>query len=57
MEKMNKLFEPLNVRYKTLPNRFFSQAMEANDGENGGQPSERSISRYVELAKGGWGGV
>ena len=40
-----------------MPNRFFSQAMEGNDGENGGRPSERTINRYIELAKGGWGAV
>ena len=31
--------------------------MEANDAENGGQPTERAISRYIALAKGNWGGV
>ena len=50
-------FEPLKIKNKTMPNRFFSQAMEANDSENGGQPSERTINRYIELAKGNWGGV
>ena len=40
-----------------MPNRFFAQAMEGNDGENGGQPSERTINRYVELAGGDWGAV
>ncbi|MCL2373842.1 MAG: hypothetical protein FWC65_01190 [Treponema sp.] len=54
---MNKIFQPLKIRNKTMPNRFFSQAMEGNDGENGGQPSERTVRRYAELAKGGWGGV
>jgi len=54
---MSGLFEPLKIRNKTMPNRFFSQAMEGNDGENGGQPSERTVSRYIELAKGDWGGV
>jgi len=54
---MSLLFEPLKIRNKTMPNRFFSQAMEGNDGENGGQPSERAINRYIELAKGNWGGV
>ncbi|MCL2232263.1 MAG: hypothetical protein FWB99_04210 [Treponema sp.] len=54
---MSVIFEPLTIRNKTLPNRFFSQAMEANDGENGGRPSERTVSRYIELAKGNWGGV
>ena len=54
---MSILFEPLKIRNRTVPNRFFSQAMEANDGENGGQPSERTVSRYLELAKGNWGVV
>jgi len=31
--------------------------MESNDAENGGQPSERAVKRYIELAKGNWGGV
>jgi 2,4-dienoyl-CoA reductase-like NADH-dependent reductase (Old Yellow Enzyme family) len=51
------LFEPLAIREKTMPNRFFAQAMEGNDGENSGQPSERTVNRYIELAKGGWGAV
>ena len=51
------LFEPLKIKNKTMPNRFFAQAMEGNDGENGGQPSERTVNRYIELAKGGWGAV
>lgn len=40
-----------------MPNRFFAQAMEGNDCENGGRPSERTINRYIELAKGNWGVV
>jgi len=31
--------------------------MEGNDGENGGQPSQRTINRYIDLAKGQWGAV
>jgi len=54
---MSILFEPLKIKNKILPNRLFSQAMEANDSENGGQPSELTINRYIELAKGNWGGV
>ena len=54
---MSMLFEPLKIRNKTMPNRFFAQAMEGNDGENKGQPSERTVNRYIELAKGGWGAV
>ena len=54
---MSILFEPLKIRNKIMPNRFFAQAMEGNDGENSGQPSRRTISRYVELAGGDWGAV
>ena len=54
---MSIIFEPLTIRNKIMPNRFFAQAMEGNDGENGGQPSERTVSRYTELAKGNWGAV
>jgi len=53
---MPQLFEPLKIKNKTMPNRFFAQAMEANDSE-GGRPSERAVNRYAELAKGRWGAV
>ena len=39
-----------------MPNRFFAQAMEGNDSD-GGLPSERTVNRYIELAKGNWGAV
>ncbi|MDR2096075.1 MAG: hypothetical protein LBP76_11270 [Treponema sp.] len=48
------LFEPLVLKNRTVPNRFLAQAMEGNDGDKGA-PSERTIRRYTELAKGGWG--
>jgi 2,4-dienoyl-CoA reductase-like NADH-dependent reductase (Old Yellow Enzyme family) len=54
---IEKYFEPLKIKNKTFPNRLFAQAMEGNDGENGGLPSERTLNRYMELAKGRWGGV
>ena len=54
---MSILFEPLKIKNKIMPNRFYAQAMEGNDGENNGQPSERTVKRYIELAKGNWGGV
>jgi 2,4-dienoyl-CoA reductase-like NADH-dependent reductase (Old Yellow Enzyme family) len=54
---MPGIFEPLAIRGKTMPNRFFAQAMEGNDGENKGQPSERTVERYAALARGGWGAV
>jgi 2,4-dienoyl-CoA reductase-like NADH-dependent reductase (Old Yellow Enzyme family) len=50
-----KIFEPLKIKNKTIPNRLFAQAMEGNDGENGGLPSERTMNRYIELARGQWG--
>jgi 2,4-dienoyl-CoA reductase-like NADH-dependent reductase (Old Yellow Enzyme family) len=53
----SKVFEALNIKNKTIPNRFFAQAMEGNDSENGGQPSDRTIDRYKKFADGKWGGV
>ena len=52
-----KIFEPLTIKNKTIPNRLFAQAMEGNDSENGGQPSVRTIDRYVKLAQGKWGAL
>jgi 2,4-dienoyl-CoA reductase-like NADH-dependent reductase (Old Yellow Enzyme family) len=51
----NILFEPLETGKRTIPNRFVAQGMEANDGENGGCPSARTLDRYRLLAKGNWG--
>lgn len=50
------LFSPCAVGKRTAPNRFVSQAMEANDGENG-VPGERALERYRNLARGKWGVV
>jgi 2,4-dienoyl-CoA reductase-like NADH-dependent reductase (Old Yellow Enzyme family) len=38
-----------------LQNRLVAQAMEGNDGEDGGKPSVRTIERYKKLAEGNWG--
>lgn len=51
----SNLFSPVQIGKKTAPNRLTAQAMEGNDGENGGKPSERTTERYRELARGGWG--
>ncbi len=51
------LFSPGRIGGRTAPNRFVSQAMEGNDGELGGKPSARTIERYRDLARGGWGAV
>jgi 2,4-dienoyl-CoA reductase-like NADH-dependent reductase (Old Yellow Enzyme family) len=48
------LFDPLVLKNRIIPNRFLAQAMEGNDGDRGA-PSERTIGRYTELARGGWG--
>jgi 2,4-dienoyl-CoA reductase-like NADH-dependent reductase (Old Yellow Enzyme family) len=50
-----KIFEPLKISDKIIPNRLFAQAMEGNDCENGGQPSGMTIDRYVKFAEGKWG--
>jgi 2,4-dienoyl-CoA reductase-like NADH-dependent reductase (Old Yellow Enzyme family) len=47
------LFSPLEIKNRTVPNRFTAQAMEGNDGEGG--PSERTLDRYRNLARGRWG--
>ena len=52
-----KIFEPLQIKNKTIPNRLLAQAMEGNDCENAGQPSQRTINRYEKLAEGKWGTV
>ena len=50
-----KIFEPINIKNRLIPNRLCAQAMEGNDCENGGQPSERTINRYKQYADGKWG--
>jgi 2,4-dienoyl-CoA reductase-like NADH-dependent reductase (Old Yellow Enzyme family) len=47
------LFSPVTIKDKTAPNRFTAQAMEGNDGAGG--PSERTLERYRNLARGRWG--
>ncbi len=49
------LFSPGKIGTKQVPNRFVSQAMEGNDGVEGGGVSERTLARYLKLAEGGWG--
>jgi 2,4-dienoyl-CoA reductase-like NADH-dependent reductase (Old Yellow Enzyme family) len=49
------LRSPAPIGPRTAPNRFLAQPMEGNDGENGGCPSERTVSRYAALGRGRWG--
>ncbi|MDR1971149.1 MAG: hypothetical protein LBQ46_04445 [Treponema sp.] len=51
---MSSLFSAGTIGDRTVPNRFAAQAMEGNDGE-GGKPSERTLDRYRNLARGAWG--
>ena len=52
-----KIFEPIKIKNKLIPNRLFAQAMEGNDSENGGHPSARTLNRYANFAQGKWGVV
>jgi len=49
------LASPAPFGHRSAPNRFLSQPMEGNDGENGGCPSARTIARYAALGRGRWG--
>lgn len=55
MTSCDSLFSSLKIGNKIAPNRFVSQAMEANDADPGGKVSERAIERYKRVAEGGWG--
>lgn len=48
------LFSPYAIGSRVAPNRFVAQPMEGNDS-NAGEVSQRTISRYRELAHGHWG--
>ena len=49
------LRSPAPIGARTAPNRFLAQPMEGNDGEKGGRPSDRTVSRYAALGRGRWG--
>jgi 2,4-dienoyl-CoA reductase-like NADH-dependent reductase (Old Yellow Enzyme family) len=49
------LLSPLKIGTKTAQNRFFIQAMECNDEDMNGNPSELTLDRYKKLAGGGAG--
>lgn len=46
------LLSPIKIGTRTCQNRFFIQAMECNDQDENGNPSELTTQRYVNLAKG-----
>ena len=46
------LLSPIKIGNLTAQNRFFIQAMECNDQDKDGNPSELTTKRYCNLAKG-----
>lgn len=52
---MQKVFEPITIRNRTIKNRFVVSPMVTNYADEDGTPTERFISYYEEKAKGGWG--
>lgn len=51
----NKLFEPIQIGKLTAPNRFVINAMECNDADEQGNPTEMTYERYKKLFEGGAG--
>ena len=52
-----ELFQSAQIGPRRTSNRLVAQAMEGNDGINGGAPGDRTIARYEALARGRWGVV
>ena len=46
------LLSPVQIGKRTAQNRFFMQAMESNEEDETGNPSQRTTDRYRVLAKG-----
>lgn len=52
---VEKLCTPISIGKKRAPNRIVNQPMECNDGDDRGNPTERTYERYRRLAEGGAG--
>ena len=52
MDYKEILLSPIQIGARTCPNRFFMQAMECNDEDENGNPSELTLDRYQKLAEG-----
>lgn len=52
MSYKETLLNPIKIGNLTAQNRFFMQAMECNDEDENGNPTELTTSRYETLAKG-----
>ncbi|MBT3319399.1 MAG: 2,4-dienoyl-CoA reductase [Clostridia bacterium] len=55
MSYKQTLLAPIKIGSKTSQNRFFMQAMECNDQDEHGNPSDITLDRYEKLASGGAG--
>jgi 2,4-dienoyl-CoA reductase-like NADH-dependent reductase (Old Yellow Enzyme family) len=52
MVKKEAIFEPIKIGNKTAPNRIAINAMECNDADEEGNPSEKTYERYRKLFEG-----
>ena len=52
MDKREILLSPIQIGTHTSMNRFFNQAMECNDGDPDGNPTDLTYQRYENLFKG-----
>jgi 2,4-dienoyl-CoA reductase-like NADH-dependent reductase (Old Yellow Enzyme family) len=52
MDKREILLTPLKIGNHTSQNRFFIQAMECNDGDKDGNPTDLTYQRYEKLFQG-----
>lgn len=52
MNYKETLLQPIKIGTRTAQNRFMIQAMECNEEDELGNPSEKTTQRYEELAKG-----
>jgi 2,4-dienoyl-CoA reductase-like NADH-dependent reductase (Old Yellow Enzyme family) len=52
---LNVLSSPMKIGNRTAPNRLVTQPMECNDGDENGNPSDLTRTRYRRLAEGGAG--
>ena len=52
MDKREILLSPIQIGTHTSMNRFFNQAMECNDGDVDGNPTDLTYQRYENLFKG-----
>ncbi len=55
MAKPELLAQPIRIGQRQAPNRIVYQPMECNDGDEIGNPSERTFERYRKFARGGPG--